>query len=127
MDAARSHPARATNRPRRVTVQLVDSPSALRADASSWKGPMSGSRTEGGKHASDLKSGTAATERKRIVGAVPHGVERPGSHRERIARAQKLSRLARKHQPGTSVPHDSGLTAGAGGRPGSAGQLFQIS
>src|SRR5260370_39239619 len=100
MDAARSHPARATNRPRRVTVQLVDSPSALRADASSWKGPMSGSRTEGGKHASDLKSGTAATERKRIVGAVPHGVERPGSHRERIARAQKLSRLARKHQPG---------------------------
>src|ERR1017187_954092 len=77
---------------------------------------MPGSRTEGGKHAaSDIKSGTAATERKRIVGAVLHGVERPGSHREGIARAQKLSRLARKHQPGKSVPHDSGLTSGSRG------------
>src|SRR5260370_26263265 len=76
---------------------------------------MSGVSNRRRKHASDIKSGTAATERKRIVGAVLHGVERPGSHREGIARAQKLSRLARKHQPGTSVPHDGGITSGSRG------------
>src|SRR4051812_25501050 len=38
MDAARSHPGRSTNRPRRVTVQSVDSPAGLRADAFLIKG-----------------------------------------------------------------------------------------
>ena len=39
MYAARSHPASATNRPRRVTVQLVDSPSCLPGGRFLMKGP----------------------------------------------------------------------------------------
>jgi hypothetical protein len=38
MNAARIHPCRSTNRPRRVTVQFVDSPVVLRADAFLIKG-----------------------------------------------------------------------------------------
>src|ERR1017187_415841 len=54
----------------------------------------------------DFKPRTAPTERKRIIGAVPRGVRKAGSHEVWIARAAKCPRLAGKHQPGTGHTHD---------------------
>src|ERR1035437_627407 len=94
-----------TNRPRRVTVQLIDSPAGCRAFRFPMKSPMAGPRTEEKNDETDINPRAAQTERKRIIRVVLHGVEGSCAHEAGIAGAQKRSCLSGKYQPGTGGPH----------------------
>src|ERR1035437_4841141 len=97
-----------TNRPRRVTVQLIDSPAGCRAFRFPMKSPIAGPRTEEKNDETDINPRAAQTERKRTVGVILHGVQGSGPHEAGIAGAAKRPRLAGKYQPGAGVP-DAGM------------------
>src|ERR1035437_10397347 len=69
------------------------------------KGSMPGPRTEEKNDETDINPRAAQTERKRTVGVVLRGVQRPGAYEAGIAGAAKRPCLAGKYQPGAGVPH----------------------